>query len=343
MIGIVGYGCYIPKFRIKIEEIAKIWGRDAREIKDSLLVEEKAVADMDEDTITMAVMAGRNALSSGKIEPKDIGALFIGSESHPYIVKPSGTVVAEALGIGNELFLADLEFACKAGTTAIQICHSFVKSGEIKYGLAIGSDTAQAEPGDALEYTAASGAAGFVIGKDPLAMLEGFYSFTTDTSDFWRREGRVFPKHGARFTGEPAYFKHIISATRGLMEKFGFRTNDFDYVVFHMPNGKFPIRVAKILGFEKEKYLPGLIVTNIGNTYSASSLIGLCATLDIAEPGQRILVTSYGSGAGSDALSFLVTDNILDRRSKNFAYYVNQKEYIDYGTYAKLRGKLIKG
>lgn len=342
MIGIVGYGAYIPVFRIKTEDIAKTWGRRGDEIKESLLVEEKAVADKDEDAITMAVEAGKNALLRSQIDVKDVGCLFVGSESHPYVVKPSGTVVAEALDLPKALMLADLEFACKAGTAGIQMCYSFVKAGEVKYGIAIGSDTAQSRPGDALEYTAASGAAAFVIGRNPLAVIEGFYSYTTDTSDFWRREGREFPSHGGRFTGEPAYFKHVISATRGLMEKLALRVEDFDYAVFHMPNAKFPIRAAKILGFEKEKYLPGLIVTKIGNTYSASSLLGLCGVLDIAAPGQRILLTSYGSGAGSDSFSIIVTDEILQRRelAKKTGWYVNRKEYIDYGTYVRLRGKL---
>ncbi len=342
MIGITGYGAYIPRYRIKIEDIARVWNKDGKEVRESLLVEEKSVAGEDEDTVTMAVEASKNALARSQIDTKDVGALFVGSESHPYIVKPSGTVVAEALGLPNALMLADLEFACKAGTAAMQICFSMVKAGEIKYGIAVGSDTAQGRPGDALEYTAASGAAAFVIGKNPLAVIDGFCSYTSDTSDFWRREGRKYPSHGSRFTGDPAYFKHVISATHGLMEKLGLKSSDFDYAVFHMPNAKFPIRAAKTLGFDKGKYLPGLIVTKIGNTYSGSSLLGLSAVLDVAKPGDRILLTSYGSGAGSDSFSLTVTDLINERRhlARNTGWYVNRKVYIDYGTYARFRGKI---
>jgi hydroxymethylglutaryl-CoA synthase len=341
-IGIVGYGCYVPRFRIKVEEIAKVWQQDAESIKNSLIIEEKSVPDLDEDTITISVEAAKNALLRAKIDSQKIGAVFVGSESHPYVIKPSGTVVAEALGITPDVLVADLEFACKAGTAAMQICYGLVKSGEIEYGLAIGADTAQGKPGDALEYTAAAGGAAFIIGKNPLAEIEGFYSFTTDTPDFWRREGQEFPRHGARFTGEPAYFKHVISATQGLMNKLNLEAKDFNHVVFHMPNGKFPIAAAKKLGFAKEQYLTGLVVTKIGNTYSGSSLLGLCSVLDIAEPGQRILVTSFGSGAGSDSFSFIVTDEINNRvnLAPKLGYYVNKKEYIDYGTYVKLRKKL---
>lgn len=338
-IGIAGYGCYIPLHRIKVEEIAKVWNQDPNNIKKSLTVEEKSIANADEDTITLAVEAGKNAFLSG-IDPSKVGALFIGSESHPYVVKPSGTVVAEALGLPKQLMLADFEFACKAGTAAIQVCSALVRAGDIEYGLAIGSDCAQSRPGDALEYTAAAGAAAFIIGKNPLAEIEGTFSYTTDTPDFWRREGQPYPSHGARFTGKPAYFHHVIEATNGLMEKLSLKKEDFDYVVFHMPNGKFPREACKAMGFDMNKLIPSLVVEKVGNSYSASSLMGLCKILDLAKPGERILLTSFGSGAGSDSFSFLVTDVIKERRFGRVDYYINNKKYVDYGTYVKMRGKL---
>ncbi len=340
-IGIVGYGAYVPRWRIKVEEIARIWGQDPGNVRSSLMVEEKSVADIDEDTVTISIEAAKNALRSGGIDPKKIGALFVGSESHPYVVKPSGTIVAEALGIGPELMLADYEFACKAGTAAMQTCYAMVKSGMVEYGMAIGADTAQGRPGDALEYTAASGGAAFVIGNDPLAIMEATYSYTSDTPDFWRREGQEYPRHGARFTGKPAYFHHTLSAAHGLLKRTGFTEKDFDYIVLHMPNGKFPREACKALGFDEKKLLPSLVVEKIGNTYSGSSLLGLCAVLDIAKPGERILLTSFGSGAGSDSFSLLVTDAIAERRPlHNVDYYVSRKAYIDYGHYVRMRKKL---
>jgi hydroxymethylglutaryl-CoA synthase len=341
--GIVGYGTYVPSLRIKVEEIAKVWGGDARQIKEGLLVEEKSVPDLDEDTITISVEAGKNAIKRAQINPEKIGALFVGSESHPYAVKPSGTVVADALGLSQHLMVADFQFACKAGTAGMQCCFGLVKAGEIEYGMAIGADTSQGRPGDALEYTTGAGGAAFIIGKNPLAVIEGTYSYTTDTPDFWRRSGEEFPRHGARFTGEPSYFKHIVSASEGMMKKLGLKTSDFDYVALHMPNGKFPLRAAKMLGFEKEKILPGLIVTKIGNTYAGSSLLALAQILDtVAKPGNRILLTSFGSGAGSDSFSFIVTDELLARRelAKKTMDYINKKSYVGYGEYVKLRGKL---
>ncbi|MBL7206022.1 MAG: hydroxymethylglutaryl-CoA synthase [Candidatus Aenigmarchaeota archaeon] len=343
MVGIVGYGSYVPRLRISVEEIAKVWGENPEGIKKGLNITEKSVPELDEDTITISLEAARNALLRAEINPRDIGAVYIGSESHPYAVKPSGTVVAEALGVGPDVNIVDTEFACKAGTSCIILNMGLVKAGYIKYGLAIGADTSQGRPGDMLEYTAAAGGAAFIIGnKDLVAEIEDWYSFTTDTSDFWRREGQDYPSHGARFTGKPAYFKHLLSSTNNIMEKNNLKPEDFKHVVLHMPNGKFPLKAAKTLGFSSDQIRQSMIVCKIGNCYSGSSVLGLTNVLDIAEPGDKILMTSYGSGAGSDSFIINVTDRILKVRdkAKKTEDYMNNKENINYGMYARLRGKL---
>ncbi|MFA4955958.1 MAG: hydroxymethylglutaryl-CoA synthase [Candidatus Methanoperedens sp.] len=342
-VGIVSYGAYIPRYRIRVEEIAKVWGANPNSIVDGLMVYEKSVPDLDEDTITIAVEAARHAINRAGIDPQEIGALYTGSESHPYAVKPSSTVVAEAIGATPNLTVADFEFACKAGTAAIQTCMGMVDSGMIKLGMAIGSDVAQGAPGDALEYTAAAGGVAYVIGKkDLVANIESTYSFTTDTPDFWRREGMPYPEHGGRFTGEPGYFKHVASAAQGLMNKMGTKPSDYDYAIFHQPNGKFPMRVAKMLGFSSEQIKPGLVVTRLGNTYSGSCMMGLAATLDIAKAGDRIFMTSFGSGAGSDSFSFTVTDRIEEIRNgaPSIEKLMANPIYIDYATYARHKNKI---
>lgn len=342
-VGIVGYGAYVPQWRIKSANIAKIWGSDPERLKT--LLEEKSVPGQDEDTATMAVEASMRALAIAGIDPKLIGAVYVGSESHPYIVKPTASIVAEAIGATPELTAADLEFACKAGTAGIQICMGMIESGRMRYGLAIGSDTAQGRPGDELEYTAAAGAGAYIIGKENvIAKIEDTYSFTTDTPDFWRREGEDFPRHSGRFTGEPAYFRHVISSTNGLLKKIGKTVDDFDHFVFHQPNMKFPLAAAKVLGIPKEKMMTGMLVSQIGNTYSASTLIGLARILDTANPGDRILATSFGSGAGSDSFSLVVRDLIKKRRNKENSIdeMIKNPKYVDYAEYVKFRRK-IKG
>ncbi|MCG3222172.1 MAG: hydroxymethylglutaryl-CoA synthase [Candidatus Heimdallarchaeota archaeon] len=340
-VGIVSYGSYIPRYRIAIEEIAKIWNEDSDELISQLQVVSKTVPGPDEDVATMAVESARNAVNRWGGDTKDIGAIYVGSESRPYAVKPTATIVAAALDAEKSLTAADLEFACKAATAGMQMCFGLVKSKMIDYGLAIGSDNSQARPRDPLEYTAGAGSAAFLIGaSNIIAELEGTYSVTSDTPDFWRREGAVYPTHGQRFTGQPAYFQHTIDASKCLMEKLGSKPSDYNHVTFHQPNTKFPLSVAKMLGFSNEQVEKSLICREIGNTYSAASILGLAHILNHSKPGDRIFMTSYGSGAGSDAFSFIVTEEIEKIQLYPYStdYYLNRKEMIDYGTYARYKG-----
>jgi hydroxymethylglutaryl-CoA synthase len=346
-VGIVGYGACIPRHRIRVEEIAKVWGADAPSYKKGLELREKSVPAPDQDVITLAVEASRNALQrAGNVNPKDIGAIYVGSESHPYAVKPSGTVLGEAIGAIPECHVADFEFACKAGSEAMFVVTGLVQAGYIKYGLAVGADTSQGAPGDALEYSASAGAAAYIMGAtDIVATIDVTYSFMTDTPDFWRREYQHYPQHAGRFTGEPAYFKHTMGSTKGILAKSGMKPADFDYVVFHQPNGKFPQRVGKMLGFTRKQIDTGWLVPTLGNTYSGASPLGLTAVLDVAKPGNRILMCSYGSGSGSDSFILTVTDRILevqDKAIKTRDMLDKNQIYLEYGAYAKFRHKILK-
>jgi hydroxymethylglutaryl-CoA synthase len=338
-IGIVGYGAYVPRFRITVEDIAKVWGKDPQQIKDGLNLEEKSVPGLDEDTATISVEAGKNAIHCAGLKPQEIGALYIGSESHPYAVKPTSTIVGQALEMTPNFMAADLEFACKAGTAGMQMCMGLCKSGMIKYGMAIGADTAQGKPGDALEYTAAAGGAAYIIGASNLiAEITETVSFTTDTPDFWRREGQEYPRHGGRFTGTPAYFRHVKGSVEMILQKTGMALDDFNHIVFHQPNGNFPLKMAEMLKIDKEKMKYGLLTPKIGNTYSGATPLGLAAILDNSKPGEMILAASYGSGSGSDA--FVIKVLKKPQPKVRVQEYIDNKEYIDYARYLILKKKI---
>lgn len=342
-VGILGYGIDIPRYRIKAGEIARVWGEEENRIVKGLGLSEKSVPGLDEDAATLAVQAARRAVKHAKISGQLVNSIYVGSESHPYAVKPTATIVAESIGATPDLFIADHEFACKAGTAGMINSYALIKAGEIEYGMGIGSDTSQGRPGDALEYSAGAGAAAFLMSnKDFIAEIKGIYSYATDTPDFWRREHSIYPSHGGRFTGVPGYFKHVAGGVNGMMKKMGTEPKDYDYAVFHQPNGKFPRQMAKQLGFTEEQIKPGLVTPFIGNTYSAASMIGLAATLDFAKPGDKILVASFGSGAGSDAFHIEVTEEIEKNRNEcTFEKVTKNKKYLDYANYAKHRKKLI--
>jgi len=339
--GIVGFGVYTSKFRIKEGRI------------------ERSVPFLDEDSITAAVEAGKLALIHSGVDNTKISKVYVGSESNPYAVKPIASKVAQVLDFGKEevgglrgVDAVDTEFACKAATSMFKDAAALVsfernKEPEKTYVMSIGSDNSQAaprdEPGGELDLFVGYGASAFIFGMDDvIAEMEGYYSITSDTPDFWRRDLQPFPSHGGRFTGEPAYFKHVKKTAEKTMEKLKLEPKDINYFVAHQPNAKFPVKVAKDLGFKQEQYLPGLKVAKFGNTYSGSSPIGLAAVLEIAKPNERILIVSYGSGAGSDGYSLITTTQINDIKNRQKFTVQNQAEnefleYVDYPTYRKLK------
>jgi hydroxymethylglutaryl-CoA synthase len=337
--GIVGYGVYISRFRIKEG------------------VMERSVPFIDEDAITAAVEAGKLALIHSGVDHRLIGKIYVGSESNPYAVNPIASKVAQVLKLGEEekvegvqgVDAVDTEFACKAATSMFKdaMALAYYPRDPMDYVMVIGADNAQAaprgEPGGELDFFVGFGGAAFIFGmKDVIAEIEGWYSCTSDTPDFWRRDLEPYPRHGGRFTGEPAYFKHIVKAGKKLMEKMNLKPSDIDYFVCHQPNPAFPARAAATLGFKPEQYLPGLQVSKFGNTYSGSSPIGLAAILDQSEPHKRIMIVSYGSGAGSDAYIFVTTSQIKDKRGRQkftVKYQAENKfiNYVDYPTYRRFK------
>ncbi len=340
--GIVGYSVYVSRFRIKEGFI------------------ERSVPFIDEDAVTAAVEAGKGALIHSGINSSFISKVYVGSESNPYAVNPIASKVAQVLKIGEEekdeglqsTDAIDMEFACKAATSMFKDAASLVHYPKIstRYAMVIGADNAQSSPrgevGGELDFFVGFGASAFIFGmEDVIAEIEGWYSCSSDTPDFWRRDMEAHPRHGGRFTGEPAYFKHVLKAGKKIMDKMNLKPSDISHFVCHQPNPSFPVRAAAALGFKPEQYSLGLRITNFGNTYSGSSPIGLASVLDEAEPHSRILVVSYGSGAGSDAYCFVTTKQIEKKRS-NQTFTVKQQaensflNYVDYYTYRRFKDGL---
>lgn len=335
MIGIVDYGFYIPRFRIKTDTIAKQWGKSTVHIQSALKIDEKAVAGYDEDVLTMAYESAQMIFSKNNERKKSVGAVFVGSETFPYAVNPISTTLAEWLGIGHNYLSYDTQFACKAGTGALISAFALVRSSETQNALVCASDKANAKMNDALEFSAGSGANAWFVGKkDVILECESWHSYSSDTPDFWRRSQAQNPSHLGRFTGIPAYFHHIRSCAKALLKKTNTKPTDFTHAVFHMPNGTFPLRVAKHLGFTKDQVEQSYIVPQVGNFYSACALMGLVSVLEKAKSGERIFFVSYGSGAGADGMIFRVTKK-LEKRRKSLSNILNKKTYIDYPTYLK--------
>ncbi|MFA6526939.1 MAG: hydroxymethylglutaryl-CoA synthase [Candidatus Babeliales bacterium] len=339
--GIIGYGTYLPNYRITLETMASAQQEDLPKLFASLGVTEKTVAGYDEDAITMAVSAAEQAIITTTIDRTNIGAIYVGSESHPYAVKPSAAIVGTALGIGRYYTAADIEFACKGGTAALHAALAMVRSSLAPYALAIGCDVAQAHPNDILAYVAAAGSAAFLIGNNAnevIATVDASHSITVDLPDFWRRAEQRYPEHTGRFTGQPAYFSIVEQLVTSILNDNNLTTADIDYVVFHQPNAKFVTAIAKQLGFNGSQYETGMIVQTCGNCYSATTLLGLAAVLDQAQPGKRILVASFGSGAGGDAFIMTTTSQLprYQQQRTTFIKPLQQKKYLSFLEYQRI-------
>ena len=336
MIGIISYGFYFPKFRIKSEEIAKTWDKDPMQYKNSLKLEEKAVANSDEDTATMAIESSLKIFNSKPEFRQKVNYVYLGTETPVYAVNPTSTIIASFLDLKEEILSLDNQFACRAATGALATSFQIAKAGKENYSLVIASDKANSKPGDVLEFSAGSGSTAWLVGAGQEVALEilDSVSISTDTPDFWRRNKIDYPAHGGRFTGKPSYFKHILMASKRILEKNKLQPKDFNKAVFHMPNGKFPRQVAKMLGFTQEQIQDSLIVDKLGNSYASSALMGLAATIPTLNPGDQVFFCSYGSGAGSDAFIFKATEKIQEIKL-DFQKELNKKEYIDYISYRK--------
>ncbi|WXG40298.1 MAG: hydroxymethylglutaryl-CoA synthase [Candidatus Freyarchaeum deiterrae] len=332
MLGISGYGVYIPLHRVKLREIAAAWK------EDSQLSGEKAVAYFDENVSTLAYSACRNAIKHAAVEPRDINALYLGTVSSSYAEASLAAPLANALSLPQNAEAVDFGASPRASIAALQAGLDAVKSERLDNILVAGSDVLVGAPGTSFEYTAGSGAAACILSGDGvIAEYEGSSFYTTGFADKWKNVESKYPSYGdSGFIRKYGYTEHVIRAAKGLMEKLGDSAGNFNHVVLQQQENRLISESSKSLGFTPEQLKAGMTIDNFGDTGSASILIGLSAILDQAEQGQRILAVSYGSGS-SDALSFKVNEKIYDKRDNSTPVksFKENKEYIDYFTHLR--------
>ena len=336
-VGIVGYGAYIPRYRIKIDDIARAWGSRGRG--------ERSVTGTDEDAITMAAEASLNAVqNSGRDPENEIDSISFGSCSSPYIEQGTMGLMKDVLDMKPEADTCEFLGSPRAATAAMKASANAIKAGKVKNSLVIAADCRSAEPGSDVEQTFGAGAGAMVLGTEgAIAEIEDEYSYSTAMVDRWRgSEDRFVRSYDYRYTREFGFLNHVTAAVEGLLKKTGTTIDQFQYVVLQEPDVRMKKEAARNLKVKKEQ-LTSSVVESIGDSGAAGILLGLISVLEIAKPGDRILMVSYGSGA-SDAISLKVTSEIDKKKGKTKPIddYLKEKEYIDYVQYMKYTDQITQ-
>lgn len=300
MIGILAVGAYIPRYRLSGKTLAQVWGSGGSG--------ERAVANYDEDSLTMASEATLSALAGR--DPSQVGACFFASTTPPYTEKSSATLLATVADLGTEVVTADLGGSLRAGTTGIRLALDLIKAGTASQALVAAGDMRPTAPGSDLETLLGDGAAAVLLGEgDPIATFEGAYTASHEFIDVWRKAGDRFLQIGdPTFVKAYGLDKHIPEAVDGLLARVGLERQDIAKIVYYAPDFRVHAALGRQLKFPETALLKEPVINKAGNTGVASPLLGLASALEEAKPGDRILVVSYGNGA--EALLFQATERI---------------------------------
>jgi len=331
MAGIIGYGVYVPRYRLKQQDAAIPWGGFA--------TGEKSVCGWDEDVISLAAEASEKAMKHAGVDPAKVGAIHIGTTSSPYIEQYVAPILAETLDLSPETTMIDYCGSLNAVAAALLGCLDAIEARRIECAVVIGTENRAIGPGTEGEVSFGAGAVAMVIGNEAtIADFEGIHSHSTLFIDRWRAvsDNSVSNYFDYRFDREYGYQKHIVEASKGLLGKLGRKSEDFTYAVFPQPDGRLPGLAARDLGVKREQLAPDISST-VGDLGACSAFVSLAGVLDRAKPGERILLASYGSGA-SNAMSIVVQNQIEEKRNLVVLLekYLARKAYVDYPTYLRL-------
>jgi len=329
MVGITSVGIYVPTYRLSRDEIAKAWGTRS-------LGGEKAVANCDEDSVTMAVAAVLDCLSGNQ---ERIDGLSFATTTAPYKEKQGAAIVAAAVDLVRESRTADCTNSLRAATTAMNAAIDSVSSGSARNVVVTASDCRIGAPKGDFEMELGDGAAAVIIGSsDVIASVEGTYSVFDEFTGVWRSDEDTFVRSAEqRFVNTEGYVRTVQEAVSGLMEKYKLTPKEFSKAVFYAPDAKSHANLARSLGFDPKTQVQDTLFNTIGNTGAAAPMIMLAGALEKASPGDRILLASYGDG--SDVFIFNVTENIDKIQCRpSLKECLARKKYINYVKYASWRG-----
>lgn len=350
-VGIISYGVEVPYNRLDTKEVIDLWLNSSLDtIQKNQGVLERSVLDSDEDDNTLAVAAAREAFRRVPESKEQLQALYYGTCTNPYDSRPSSTMVLEALNLPYSTKCCDLQFSLKSGTAALMNAYAMVKAGLADKAMAIGVDTVNRHtaPGDLVEPYAGAGAGAVVLGtENVVATIDDMESYSSDLSDGFRIEGERYLRTGMLLgaaKNEVGVDTHTLGAAKKLLERNNMKAEDFKYAVFQQTTPGFVRHCAELLGFKKEQYQTSIFADYIGDTGSASPLIGLAKVLDEAKAGDKIFLAGYGYGAGADVYILTVTEEIEKIRGKvkTVQQHIDRKNMVDYKQAMKMEYKYLR-
>lgn len=306
MVGIVSYGGHIPRYRLDRGRIYKAMGwMNPANIANAK--GEKAVANYDEDSITMAVAAGINALKTQ--ERETIEGLYFASTTLPFKERLNSGIITAALGLNEHIRAVDFTGGLKAGTSAVLSALEAVAAGSAKKILVCAADSRLGQPASPQELIFGDAAAALVLGQDDVvAEFKGSYSVTYDFNDHYRGQFAKYDRQWEdRWIRDLGYNQFIPEAVRGLLDKYNLSIGDFAHVIYPCHYAAARKKINSILGISQQVEQTNL-QEEVGESGTPHSLLMLARSLEKASPGDKVLVISFGHGC--DALYFQVTENI---------------------------------
>ncbi|MBI2908400.1 MAG: OB-fold domain-containing protein [Chloroflexi bacterium] len=331
MAGITGFGAYIPKFRLSRELIAREWGRAGG-------AGEKAVANYDEDSVTMGLAAAVDCLAGGDRQVVD--GLIFATSTPPYIEKQGAAIIAAAADLRDDILTVDCGNTLRAGTTALKLALNAVASGSAKQVLVAAADTRLGIPRSEYEQSLGDGGAALLVGdSNVIADVIASYSLTNQMVDMWREEGNPYVRTWEdRFIIDEGYQRIMTEAVKTLLKKANLTAKDVSKAVLYAADGRKQQGVIRALGFDPKSQVQDGLFNSVGCTGAAHALLMLAAALEDARPGDKILVASYGDG--SDVFLLEATDNIPKPASRRGVKgFLRSKAMLnEYSAYAINRG-----
>jgi hydroxymethylglutaryl-CoA synthase len=313
--GIAGVGAYAPENRVSAEAFSDAWGRF-----DAPGVETKAVPDADEDALTMAVEAGRRALSAGDGAGVDVDRVHFATTTPPLAEEDLTARIGSYLHVP-----ADADRRTYTGSTRVGVDALLDAVDADGSTLVIASDCPEGEPDDSREHAAGAGSVAFLVS-------EGAPTTITDrASQTDVRPGTRFRSHGdADVTGldtgtyDRAAFTEPVSAAVDALDA---DADEFDAIALQAPNGKLPYRAA----LDNEAIAAVETVSSLGDTAAASAPLSLAAAFEADH--DRTLAVGWGSGAGATAL-------VVEGTAPVEASLDGDSE-LDYPAYLRRRGDIV--